>query len=126
MTPGARVQAAIELLESIYTSWQSPKRFPADKLLEQYFKSHRYIGSEDRAYIGELGYWVFRHKASLEWWVRGKMKSPIHGRAIVLTALMLRKDYTVSELDAISQDSKYSLPKLTPLEKQRCEELYKE
>lgn len=102
------------------------KRIPADKLLEQFFKSHRYIGSKDRAYIGELVYWCLRHKASLEWWLAEKLKSPIHGRAIVITALMLRKDYTASALDAISQDSKYSLPKLTPAEKPRCEILYKE
>ena len=125
MTPGARIQSTIELLESIYTSWQSEKRFPADKLLEHYFKSHRYIGSKDRAYIGELVYWCLRHKASLEWWLAEKLKSPVHGRAVVITALMLRRDYTASELDAISQDSKYSLPKLTPPEKARCEQLYK-
>src|SRR5277367_6636754 len=103
MTPGSRVQASIELLESIYASWQSPKRFPADKLLEQYFKSRRYIGSKDRAYIGELVYWVLRHKASLEWWLAEKLKSPVHARAIVITALTLRKEFTVSELDAVSQ-----------------------
>ena len=123
MTPGSRVQSAIELLESIYASWQSEKRFPADKLLEHYFKSHRYIGSKDRAYIGELVYWCLRHKASLEWWLAEKLKSPVHGRAIVLTALMLRGDYTVSELDAISQDSKYALPRLTAAEKIRCESI---
>ncbi len=123
MTPGSRVQSAIELLEQIFIAWQSEKRFPADKLLEQHFKSHRYIGSKDRAYVGELVYWCLRHKASLEWWLKEKLKSPVHARAIVLTALMLRRDYTVSALDAITQDSKYSLPRLTPMEMKRCEEL---
>jgi 16S rRNA (cytosine967-C5)-methyltransferase len=65
VTPGARTQAAIELLNTILVSWQSEKRIPADKLLENYFKTHRYIGSKDRAAVGELVYWVLRHKASL-------------------------------------------------------------
>ena len=69
MTPGARIQSAIELLDAILASWQSEKRIPADKLIDNYFKSRRYIGSKDRAYIGELVYWVLRHKASLEWWI---------------------------------------------------------
>ncbi len=48
--------------------------------------------------MSELVYWCLRHKASLEWWLVEKLKSPVHARAIVLTALMLRRDYTVSEL----------------------------
>ncbi|MDE3016776.1 MAG: RsmB/NOP family class I SAM-dependent RNA methyltransferase [Pseudomonadota bacterium] len=124
MTPGARIQASIELLDQIFRSWDSEKRFPADKLIDQYFKARKFIGSKDRAYTGELVYWCLRHKASLEWWI-AKLEGDVHARAVVLTALMLRKDFTVAELDAISQDSKYALAKLTPLEKQRCEELYR-
>lgn len=124
MTPGARIQASIELLGSILESWQSSKRFPADKLIDQYFKSHRFIGSKDRAAIGELVYWCLRHKASLEWWIKIKLEADIHARAIVLTALMLRKDYTVAELVALTQDSQYSLPSLTAPEKLRCDALY--
>ncbi len=126
MTPGARVQAAIELFDSILTAWQSQKRFPADKQLEQYFKARRFIGSKDRAYIGELVYWVLRHKAALEWWLKEKLQTHIHARAIVLTALILRKDYDVPALAAITQDSQYSLPSLTAPEKLRCEQLAKE
>jgi len=125
MTPGARAQASIELLDQIFQAWNSEKRIPADKLLQNYFKSHRFIGSKDRGAVSELVYWVLRHKAALEWWLAEKFKSPVHARAIVLTALMLRKDFTVAELAAITQDSQYSLPSLTPPEKLRCEELYK-
>jgi 16S rRNA (cytosine967-C5)-methyltransferase len=126
MTPGARIQAAIELLDQILISWQSEKRFPADKQLELYFKSHRYIGSKDRGAIAELIYWVLRHKASLEWWLVKRLKADIHARAIVLTALMLRKDYEPAALAALTQDSQYALPSLSAPEKSRCEILYKE
>ncbi len=126
MTPGARVQSSIELLGQILDSWLTAKRIPADKAMDNYFKSHRFIGSKDRAYIGELVYWCLRNKASLEWWLAVKLESPIHARAMVLTALMLRKEFTVDELNAISQDSKHALAKLTEPEMVRCQQLYKE
>ena len=63
MTPGARIQAAIDLLDSILLSWQSEKRIPADKQLDYYFKNHRYIGSKDRGAIAELVYWVLRARS---------------------------------------------------------------
>ena len=69
MTPGARAQAAIELLDQILTAWKSEKRIPADKLLDSYYKGHRYIGSKDRGAISELVYWCLRHKATIEWWL---------------------------------------------------------
>lgn len=126
MTPGARIQASIELLDSILVSWQSEKRIPADKIIDNYFKARRFIGSKDRATIGELVYWCLRHKATLEWWIVDKLDADIHSRAMVITALMLRKDYTPAELAALTQDSQYSLPRLSPPEAQRADRLYKE
>ena len=119
MTPGARTQAAIELLDQILEAWQSEKRIPADKLLEGYFKTHRYIGSKDRGAVSELVYWVLRHKAALEWWL-AKVEGDIHARAMVISALMLRKDYTVHELAAHHAGQPVFLPSLTPAEVKRC------
>lgn len=107
MTPGARTQAAIELLDQIFTVWQSEKRFPADKILEQYFKSHRYIGSKDRGAVAELVYWVLRHKATLQWWLE-KYSHPLNGRMFVLAAVILRRDYNPQTIESITKDSIYS------------------
>ncbi len=107
MTPGARTQATIELLDQIFTVWQSEKRFPADKLLEQYFKAHRYIGSKDRGAIAELVYWILRHKANLEWWLE-KYSQGLDGRGFVIAALILRRDYDGESIQSIPKDSKYS------------------
>jgi 16S rRNA (cytosine967-C5)-methyltransferase len=126
MTPGARIQSSIELLDSILLSWQSEKRIPADKLIDNYFKARRFIGSKDRAAIGELVYWVLRHKAALQWWLIDRLKGNLHARGMVLTALMLRKEYTMPELAGLTQDSQYSLPSLTDPERLRCDQLYKE
>jgi 16S rRNA (cytosine967-C5)-methyltransferase len=126
MTPGARIQASIELLDSILLSWQSEKRIPADKLIDNYFRDRRFIGSKDRASIGELVYWCLRHKATLEWWLKDKLEADIHARAMVLTSLMLRKDYDAASITLATQDSQYALPSITQLEKVRCERLCKE
>ncbi len=56
MTPSARVQAAIEILDEVIASArdQGP---PADSIVSHYFKARRYAGSQDRRTVREL---VFR------------------------------------------------------------------
>lgn len=122
MTPGARAQAAIDLLDQIFTAWLSQQRIPADKMLESYFKSHRYVGSKDRGAISELVYWILRHKAALEWWL-DKQQQRLHGRSFVFAALVLRKDYNPQSIQSLSKDSQYSPPPLTPDETRMVTEL---
>ncbi len=123
MTPGARIQAAIDLMDSILTAWQSEKRIPADKLLENYFKTHRYIGSKDRGAISELLYWTLRHKSCIEWWL-GAVNFPYaSSRPMVLAALVLRGEYDTNGLQAMTQDSRFSPPSLTPPDKKMAEAL---
>ena len=112
MTPGARVQAAIELIDQVLMAWMSQKRIPADKMLEGYFKSHRYIGSKDRGAISELVYWVLRHKAALEWWI-DRENQRLYGRSFVLAALMLRKEYNPQTILSLPKDSQFSPPPFT-------------
>ncbi len=59
MTPAARVQAAIELLESIVQA-ATAKAAPADRLISEYFKARRYAGSKDRRAVRELVYRAIR------------------------------------------------------------------
>ncbi len=118
MTPGARAQAAIDLIDKTLSVWLSEKRIPADKLLDNYFKTHRYIGSKDRAAIGELFYWILRHKAALEWWME-RSNQRVHGRSYVLAALALRGEYSSS----LSKDSQYSPPPLDEHELQLVSQL---
>src|SRR5258706_16476946 len=102
MTPGARTQAAIELIDQILNAWISQQRIPADKMLDQYFKSHRYIGSKDRGAVSELVYWVLRHKAALDWWLdRTGQRAP--GRTYIYSVLLLRKDYDQHSIANLSK-----------------------
>ncbi len=59
MTPSARVQAAIELLDSIIEA-ATAKAAPADRLISEYFKARRYAGSKDRRAVRELVYRAIR------------------------------------------------------------------
>ncbi len=60
MTPAARVQAAIELLDEIIAAAKG-KGAPADRLIAAYFKARRYAGSKDRRAVRDLVYRAVRH-----------------------------------------------------------------
>ena len=59
MTPSARVQAAIEILDEVIASaiGDGP---PADTIVQRYFKTRRYAGSKDRRAVRELVYRAIR------------------------------------------------------------------
>lgn len=59
MTPAARVQAAIELLDTIIASARS-KGAPADRIIADYFRARRYAGSKDRRAVRDLVYRAIR------------------------------------------------------------------
>lgn len=83
MTPAARVQAAIELLEAM-TAAQ-----PADQIAGRYFRERRYIGSKDRRAISDIFFGVLRHRARLTWWLQrvGSESETARSRVLAWTAL---------------------------------------
>ncbi len=78
MTPSARLQAAIEILDALDKTAK-----PADRFLRDYFRARRYAGSKDRAAVGERVFSVFRHRASFAW--RMRSDAP---RALVIASLL--------------------------------------
>tara|TARA_R110000868_G_scaffold116608_3_gene310199 strand:+ start:959 stop:2272 length:1314 start_codon:yes stop_codon:yes gene_type:complete len=60
MTPGARLQAAIDILTSI-----AGTSTPADRVFDAWARGSRFAGSKDRAAVGELVFKVLRHRAEL-------------------------------------------------------------
>lgn len=78
MTPAARVQAAIDILDGLAKS-----RLPADRFIREFFRARRYAGSKDRAAVSERVYDVFRHRASFAW--RMGSEAP---RALVIASLL--------------------------------------
>ena len=73
MTPAARLQAAIELVDAIIESAREGGA-AADTLIARYFKTRRYAGSGDRRAVRDL---VFRA-------VRRAGERPVSGRAALL------------------------------------------
>ncbi|WP_267386429.1 RsmB/NOP family class I SAM-dependent RNA methyltransferase [Sphingomonas sp. GC_Shp_3] len=59
MTPAARTQAAIDLLDQIITAARAGGA-AADTLIARYFASRRYAGSKDRRAVRELAYAAIR------------------------------------------------------------------
>src|SRR5205085_11663664 len=73
MTPAARLQAAIEILDAVIASARADGP-PADTIVTRYFKQRRYAGSGDRRAVREL---VFRA-------IRRSAEMPVSGRAAIL------------------------------------------
>ncbi|MBV7256708.1 RsmB/NOP family class I SAM-dependent RNA methyltransferase [Pacificimonas sp. WHA3] len=75
MTPGARVAAAIEILDDVITSAREGGA-AADVLIARYFKTRRYAGSKDRRAVREIVYDC----------IRGLDEIPANGRAAIMGA----------------------------------------
>jgi 16S rRNA (cytosine967-C5)-methyltransferase len=85
MTPAARVQAAIEILDLVIQSAREDGP-PADSIVTRYFKTRRYAGSKDRRAVREL---VFRA-------IRRTADRPESGREAILG--LAREDIGLLEL----------------------------
>lgn len=73
MTPAARTQAAIELLDAVIDAARCGGA-AADTLIARYFATRRYAGSKDRRAVRDLVYAAIRHVGEV----------PASGRAAVL------------------------------------------
>ena len=91
MTPGARLQAAIEVLDLIRDS-----RAPADGVLKAWGREHRFAGSGDRRAIAERVYTVLRARVRLT----HRMQDD-SGRALVLGALHHVDQLETTEIEAL-------------------------
>ncbi|MCR2833641.1 RsmB/NOP family class I SAM-dependent RNA methyltransferase [Parerythrobacter lacustris] len=73
MTPAARVQSAIEILDQVIEAARS-NGAPADRILADWFRAHRFAGSKDKRAVRELVYGAIRDCGPL----------PASGRAAML------------------------------------------
>jgi 16S rRNA (cytosine967-C5)-methyltransferase len=78
MTPSARLQAAMDILQGLDATAQ-----PTDRFMRDWFRARRFAGSGDRREITELVYHILRHRFSLAW--RMEEATP---RALVIAALL--------------------------------------
>lgn len=119
MTPGARIQAAIELLDEISSGGSRP----ADGVVAFYFRGRRYIGAKDRRAIADLVYGVLRRRARLDWWITRTDLASRDGRSRVIADLVLNERCDQTAIAALFDNKDHSPRVLTGEEKQLIEAL---
>jgi 16S rRNA (cytosine967-C5)-methyltransferase len=82
MTPAARLQMAIEILEGLEKTVQ-----PVDRFLRQWFRSRRFAGSKDRRAIAERVFGVQRRRAHLAHRMGSEVESATP-RALAIASLL--------------------------------------
>lgn len=105
MTPAARLQAAIEILQELETTGS-----PADRYLRDWFRRRRYAGSKDRAAIAERVFDVLRHRSSFAW--RMQSEAP---RSLVIASL-LHEGQTPENVRTLLSGEGYGPPSLSEAE----------
>jgi 16S rRNA (cytosine967-C5)-methyltransferase len=108
MRTGARIKAAIEVLDEVVG-----RHRPAANALADWGKSHRFAGSGDRAAIGNLLYDALRRKRSLA--ARMSSDTP---RAVVLAAAPRALGLDPAALAASADGSPHAIEPLTDAEQQ--------
>ncbi len=111
MTPGARIKAVIEIMETFAVS-----PVPMDATIGDFMRNRRYIGSKDRRNIVERLYNITRHHARIGWLMAqaGLEDTPFNR---VLTWLIWGEKKSREELDLLFDGSKYSARALTEKER---------
>lgn len=109
MTPSARVQSAIEILDLVIAAARSNGP-PADRIVSEWFRTRRFAGSGDRRAVRDLVYGAIRRCGEI----------PLSGRAAMLTAA--RDDAALAALfdgsthgpAPIEDQERYARPGLAP------------
>lgn len=120
MTPGARTQTAVELLDEIGASTRD-----ATQVIDSYFRKRRFAGSGDRRAITGRVYSVLRHRARLDWWItRSGLDLGIDNRTRVIAEILLGERGSPEDLIALFNGKRHAPSELTPLERSLFEALY--
>ncbi|HET6161158.1 MAG TPA: RsmB/NOP family class I SAM-dependent RNA methyltransferase [Dongiaceae bacterium] len=113
MTPGARLQAAIELLHAIHAGTS-----PADRATAAFFRNRRYIGAKDRREVLDRAYAVLRRRAALDWWIWKSGQAPQdRDRARLIASLALLDGWTADRIAGSFDGVDYHPPTLDEAER---------
>jgi len=132
VTPAARVQASIELLQAIQDAGKAAPaddpaglpnmgtrgstRVPADRVASGYFRNRRYVGAKDRAAVQGVAYDVLRHRAQLDWWLaRGGIVVP-DVRLRVIACLALVTGWPTDDIAAAFDGGRFAPAPMSPAE----------
>ncbi len=98
MTPGARIQAAVELLDRIEAPAAHEEALPADAVLNSYFRARRYVGAKDRRAIGDAVFQTLRQRGTIDWLLTAEAGLPATNRFRVLWTFAVHGGIGTGEL----------------------------
>ena len=119
MTPGARIQAAIELLDAIERQPVDKDAPPADAVLNAYFRSRRYIGAKDRRAIGDAVFQTLRQRGTIDWLLANQVGLPAANRFRALWTFAAHGGIGTDALAAACDGGRYHPARLTDDEARR-------
>jgi 16S rRNA (cytosine967-C5)-methyltransferase len=120
MTPGARVQASIELLSAIDAENQPP-----DQIIDGYFRTRRYAGSGDRRDVSARVYDILRRRAKLDWWTeRTGLGLEAQPRSRTIAHLILQERAQPGDLSNMFSGVRHCPEPLSEKESALAEALY--
>ena len=112
MTPGARVQAAIELLGDV-----DRDTAPADRTVAAFFRARRYVGGGDRRAVADRVYAALRRRAALDWWIERAGPPPADpARARIVAGLALLDGWPAARIAGAFDGGRHAPPPLDPAE----------
>jgi 16S rRNA (cytosine967-C5)-methyltransferase len=117
MTPGARIEAAVGLLAAI-----GEGRAPADDLVADYFRRHRFAGAKDRAAIARHIYGVLRRRGAIDFWLE-RCGAALDARHRLLAELALFEEWTPQAIARACDGDRFRPPPLDAGEQQLVEAL---
>jgi 16S rRNA (cytosine967-C5)-methyltransferase len=113
VTPGARLQAAIELLAEMQGASS-----PADRVSAAFFRARRYMGGQDRRDVVDRAYRILRRRAALDWWLdrahpEGRFDAALdRQRARVIASLALVDHWDFDRISGSFDGGQYRPPTL--------------
>jgi len=82
-----RIDSILELLKLFNSNNKI-----ASKLLNSYFRSHKYIGSRDRKFISNTFWNILRHRYKIQWHLNNLNLEITYEREIILEFFFLNSD----------------------------------
>ena len=107
MTPGARIQAAIELLDRIEAPKKGEEALPADAVLNAHFRARRYIGAKDRRAIADAVFQTLRQRGTIDWLLRTQTGLPAANRFRALWTFAVHQGIATGELAAACNGARH-------------------
>ncbi len=107
MTPGARLQSAIEILDEIFRTGR-----PADRIFDAWSRSSRFAGSKDRNAVSEIVFTVLRRRAEL-----AAACGRTEARLLALAAVRLLEGKPLAEIEVLADGGRHAPAPLTDEER---------